>query len=234
MSIAGSTDVLVTEDGHPMGQLVIADNTCVAETRPTETEVANARLDLLRESVRDLTGELTADEAIVDLYPGFFDDEKKRKAMRLFVTETRSVEEAARAVGVPPHTVAQWVFIGRWDTLLRHDIAARGVQANLELERIRINSRVDIMKEQLEQAKMIRKKAARNIEEDVGSLKSNTEAWSTAARVEHTIVGISESGDVTSMDAEDTPKEKQAENKTPFVMIFQGGSLPPQPTGGRR
>lgn len=232
MSVVNPNDVLVTEDGHPIGQLVVADNTHVPEVRPAESEIANARLELLRASVRDMTGVLDPDEAIAELYPGYCDVDRKQKAMKLFVSGYKSIEETAEAVGVPPRTVSQWIYVGRWDTLVRHEIAVRNIESALSLEKLRVKVRTNVMEEQLEQARMIRNKAAQNIKEDVGSLKSNTEAWNAAARVEHTIVGVSESGDLASIEDEQPQKEKADTGKTPFVMVFQNGSLPPRPAGG--
>lgn len=232
MSVVNPSDVLVTEDGHPIGQIVVADNTRLPEVRPSETEIANARQELLRASVRDMTGMLDPDEAIAELYPGYCDIDRKQKAMKLFVAECKSIEETAEAVGVPPRTVSQWIYVGRWDALVRHEIAVRNIESSFAIEKLRVKVRKNVMEEQLEQARMIRNKAAQNIKDDTGSLKSNTEAWNAAARVEHTIVGISETGDLATVDEEPKEKGKTDTGKTPFVMVFQNGSLPPRPTGG--
>lgn len=219
-------NILLTEDGHPIGEVVIADGANVPPVRPTSEIVAENREALLRSEAQELTGDPDADTAIADLYPGYSDVDKRKQALTLFVAEHLMVDEIAEKVGVPPRTVSQWMFVGHWDAMAKREIAAQRSQSILELERLRSKRRLEVAKEQLEQAKAIRERAMENIETDQGgSLKSNTEAWAAAAKIEHTLTGVSETGSVAGLDGSDDEKKKQ-NDKQPLVMVFQGG-LPP-------
>ena len=218
--------LLLTEDGHPIGELVIADDTSVPAMPNEETVNAN-REELMRESAVACTGAPDADAAVAELYPGYSDPDIRKKAMILYVTEARSIEEVAGAVGVPGRTVAMWIYNGQWDDLVKREVSARQSQSVLALARLRAAKRLEIAREQFDQAKMIRDKAAGKIRRDEGSLKSNTESWTAAAKVEHTLSGVSEAGQVADIEGKNEEEKKDGNGgKSPLVMIFQGG-LPP-------
>lgn len=224
-------EVLLTEDGHPIGQLVIADNTHVPEVMPTEREAKENRDELLRTEAQELTGNPDADAAVAELFPGYGDSDKRKRAMTLFIVDGKDVDEVATAVGVPARTVSQWAYAGRWEELVKRELAVRNSQSVLELARLRADKRVEIAKEQLEQAKKLRDKAADAVLRDETSVKSGTEAWAAVAKIEHTITGVSEAGTVVGIDggAKEAEKKPEQGGKTPLVMIFNGGALPPRP-----
>ena len=218
--------ILTTELGTPIGEVVLADNAHVPETQPNEQLVAENREAALRAQASELTGDPDADKAVAELYPHYGDAEKRKLAMTAYVVEQKTIAEAAVAAGVPERTVSMWAYNGQWDILAKKELAARDSQAKLELARIRAEKRTKIVTEQLEQAQELRDTAMKKLRDGQTSPKSATEAWAAAAKVEHTLVGVSEAGTVANLDGED-PEKKKAEGKQPLVMVFQGGGLPP-------
>lgn len=217
--------ILLTEHGTPIGEVVIADNTSCPPA-PTEASVAENREALLRSTAAELTGDPDGDKAVAELYPSYADAEKRKLAMVSYVSGGLSIKEVAAKVGVPERTVSIWAYNFGWDRLLRQELAARQTQSVMELAKVRAEKRTQIVEEQLEQAKTLRDTALENLNEGKASVKSATEAWAAAAKVEHTLTGLSEAGTVASLDGED-PEKKKSEGKTPLVMVFQGGGLAP-------
>lgn len=216
------SSILMTEDGHPIGDLVLADNASVP--MPTDSTIEANREDLMRAAAADLTGNPDADAAVAELYPGYSDPDRRKKAMTAFVVDGLEIEKVAALVEVPARTVSMWIYNGKWDELAKKELAVRQSQSILDLARFRAEQRLKVAKEQAEQARMIRETATERIRNDEGSLKSNTEAWAAASKIEHTLVGMGESGDVADiMEKKEDEKDK---GKTPLVMIFNGG-LPP-------
>ena len=216
--------ILLTEHGTPIGEVVIADNSSVPPA-PTEASVAESREALLKSTAAELTGDPDADKAVAELYPHYADAEKRKLAMLFYVTQGRAIKDVAGELGVPERTVSMWAYTFGWDRLLRQELAARQTQSVMELAKVRAERRTQIVEEQLEQARQLREAAIEKLENDEASVKSATEAWAAAAKVEHTLTGLSEAGTVASLDGED-PEKKKAEGKQPLVMVFQGG-LPP-------
>lgn len=217
--------ILQTELGTPIGEIVIADNSSVPPA-PTEASVSENRQALLRSVAAEITGDPDADRAVAELYVGYADAEKRKVAMLAYVTEETKIADIALKVGVPERTVSRWAYDFGWDRLVKQELAARQTQALLELAKVRAEKRTKIVEEQLEQAKQLREAAIEKLENDEASVKSATEAWAAAAKVEHTLVGVSEAGTVASLDGED-PEKKKDNGKQPLVMVFQGGGLPP-------
>ena len=220
-------DILLTEDGHPIGEVVLADNSSLPQFPPQRVIEEENKEELLRAEAQELTGSPDADAAVAELYPKFGDTDLRKKAMNLFIVEQKDYREVAKLTGVPERTVSMWIYTFRWDSLAKKELAVQRSQSMLDLERIRTQKRTEIAKKQLEQAERIRDKAARDIAAGDVSLKSGTEAWAAAARIEHTITGVSESGAVVDADGHDFKDKKAgADGKTPLVVVFQGG-LPP-------
>lgn len=216
------SSILMTEDGHPIGDIVLADNASVP--MPTDSTIEANREDLMRAAAADITGNPDADAAVAELYPGYSDPDRRKKAMTAFVVDGLDIEKVASLVEVPARTVSMWIYNGKWDELAKKELAVRQSQSILDLARFRAEQRLKVAKEQAEQAKMIRDTAADKIRNEEGSIKSNTEAWAAASKIEHTLVGMGESGDVSDiMEKKEDEKDK---GKTPLVMIFNGG-LPP-------
>ena len=216
--------ILLTEHGTPIGEVVVADNSSVPPA-PTEASVSENREALLKSTAAELTGDPDGDKAVAELYPSYADAEKRKSAMVAYVTKGLAIKDVAALVGVPERTVSIWAYNFGWDRLLKQELAARQTQSVMELAKVRAEKRTQIVTEQLEQAKTLRNKAMEKLEHDEASVKSATEAWAAAAKVEHTLTGLSEAGTVANLDGED-PEKKKNEGKQPLVMVFQGG-LPP-------
>lgn len=217
--------ILLTEHGTPIGEVVIADNSSLPPA-PTEASVAENREALLKSTAAELTGDPDADKAVAELYPSYADAEKRKSAMVAYVTKGLAIQDVASLVGVPERTVSIWAYNFGWDRLLKQELAARQTQSVMELAKVRAEKRTQIVNEQLEQAKQLRDTAIEKLNDGETSVKSATEAWAAAAKVEHTLAGLSEAGTVASLDGED-PEKKKDGGKQPLVMVFQGGGLPP-------
>lgn len=217
--------ILLTEHGTPIGEVVLADNVSCPPA-PTEASVAENREALLKSTAAELTGDPDADKAVAELYPSYADAEKRKSAMVAYVTEGLAIRDVASLVGVPERTVSIWAYNFGWDRLLKQELAARQTQSVMELAKVRAEKRTQIVNEQLEQAKQLRDTAIEKLNDGETSVKSATEAWAAAAKVEHTLAGLSEAGTVANLDGED-PERKKDGGKQPLVMVFQGGGLPP-------
>ena len=218
--------ILTTELGTPIGEVVLADNAHVPEVMPNEQSVEENREAALRTQATELTGDPDADKAVAELYPHYGDAEKRKLAMTAYVVEQKTIAQAAEIAGVPERTVSMWSYNGQWDQLAKKECAARESQAKLELARIRAEKRTRIVQEQLEQAKQLRDKAIEKLNEGEASVKPAAEAWAAAAKIEHTLTGLSEAGTVADIDGSSDEKKKDA-GKQPLVVVFQGGGLPP-------
>lgn len=207
-------DVFLDDEGNPIGQLVMADNSR-ASTEDTAVEVAEAEL------VKSKEEELGTDLA---LYPGYEDMDKRQKAKVLFVVEGHKAADIAMKLNIPERTVMMWIYNERWDSLVRKEIAVRDVQAKLELARIRAEKRNVVAAEQLEQAREIREEAMGSVRD--GHVKAGTEAWAAAAKVEQTILGIKEGGDLASVDGKSEENKDGEGKKQPLVVVINGGGLP--------
>lgn len=217
--------ILLTEHGTPIGEVVIADNSSVPPA-PTEASAAENREALLKSTAAELTGDPDADKAVAELYPSYADAEKRKLAMVAYVSQGRSIKDVAGELGVPERTVSMWAYTFGWDRLLKAELAARQAQSVMELAKVRAERRTQIVNEQLEQAKQLRDTAIKKLDNDEVSVKSATEAWAAAAKVEHTLVGVSEAGTVANLEGED-PDAKKAEGRQPLVAVVVGGGLPP-------
>lgn len=217
--------ILLTEHGTPIGEVVVADNSSVPPA-PTEASVSENREALLKSTAAELTGDPDADKAVAELYPSYADAEKRKSAMVAYVTKGLAIRDVAALVGVPERTVSIWAYNFGWDRLLKQELAARQTQSVMELAKVRAEKRTQIVKEQLEQAKQLRDKAIEKLHSGETSVKPAAEAWAAAAKVEHTLAGLSEAGTVANLEGED-PEKKKAEGKQPLVAVIVGGGLPP-------
>jgi len=217
--------ILLTEHGTPIGEVVVADNVSLPPA-PTEASVSENREALLRSTAAELTGDPDADKAVAELYPSYADAEKRKLAMLFYVTQRRAIKDVAGEIGVPERTVSMWAYTFGWDRLLKQELAARQAQSVMELAKVRAEKRTQIVEEQLQQAQTLRNTAIDKLKEGETSVKSATEAWAAAAKVEHTLVGVSEAGTVANLDGED-PEKKKTEGKQPLVAVIVGGGLPP-------
>lgn len=227
-----NASILLTEDGHPIGSLVVEDNTALPPVVPNEEVVAENRDALLRAEAQELTGEPDADSAVAELYPGYGDNDRRNKAAKLFIVERMPIAEIAKAVDVPPRTVSIWAYNYRWDSTVKKELAVQQAQSLLELARLRADRRLEVTKQQLDQAKTIRDEAVAAVRSGK-SLQGAATAWSAAAKVEQTLTGVSEAGTVANvMDDASADSKGKSEGKQPLVMVFNGG-LPPVRKAGK-
>lgn len=219
--------ILLTEDGHPIGDIVIAGGDRSVDTTPSsELEKAEANREYLRHVASEMTGD-PSDTAVAEIFEGIGNEEKRREAMKLFVNEHCSIRTISDKLSVPERTIAAWMFDGKWAEIAAKDAAIRRSASVLELESLRSSRRTEVARAQLDAAKKIREKALEKLDSDEVSVKSAAEALKSAADVEARILGVSESGAVMGVDGSDNRKDGKADGKKPLVVIFNGG-LPPR------
>lgn len=223
--------ILLTEDGAPIGQVLVNTGENMFDPDANNRRIAETSRALVKSNADLLTDGVSEDdaEALAQFFEGFNDGAKRDKALRLYVVDGETIDNIAKKVGVPARTVAQWMYLGGWDRIMRRDIAARQAESVLAIARLRAERRLDVTREQLEQAKEIRDLAAQKIRDNSVSLKSGTEAWAAASRIEQTLTGVDEAGAIANIDGESEAKAKEKENaKAPLVVVFNGtGGLPP-------
>lgn len=220
-------DPLLTEDGHPIGEVVISDGESVPAEVSKESIAKNREL-ALRDEAAEILGDVEADTAITELYPFYDDMDKRKQALALYVADGKDIAEIASVTGVPQRTVSMWAFNGGWDRLLRKEMMAAQAQSVLALAKLRSLRREDIALEQLEQARRIRNKAMEDIDNERVSVKSGAEAWAAVSKIEHTLTGMSEAGTIADIDGGDKKNDSKDDGKQPLVVVFQGGALPPR------
>ena len=132
--------ILLTDQGHPIGEVVVADNSYEPPV-PTEQSVAENREAVLKSVAADMTGDpANADKAVAEWYPGYADAEKRAVARDLFVAGSTIAEVSAK-VGVPDRTVAQWMYVNGWDRIVKNELVAQQTASGIELARI---ERIDL------------------------------------------------------------------------------------------
>lgn len=201
---------LLTEDGHPIGQLIMSND----EPMPMiDTSIEDAEAQLIAAKEDELGTDL-------ELYPGYEDMDKRQEAKYLFVVDQLPVSTISRRIKVPERTINMWIYNERWDSVVRKSLMVQDMQSRLELARIRAETRNKVALEQLAQAQTIRAKAIRAVEE--GKIKGGTDAWAQATKVEQTILGIKEGGDIASVDSK-SEEESSSNKKQPLVVVFNNG-----------
>ena len=89
--------ILLTDQGHPIGEVVVADNSYEPPV-PTEQSVAENREAVLKSVAADMTGDpANADKVVAEWYPGYADAEKRAMARDLFVAGSRSPRSPRRS-----------------------------------------------------------------------------------------------------------------------------------------
>ncbi|MCF0231623.1 MAG: hypothetical protein HUJ63_05015 [Enterococcus sp.] len=215
--------LLLTGDGHPIGELVVSDGGSLQMPGPDPEE---SRTEALRAQASELLGEPDADKAIAELYDGFGDTRKRERARDLFVKDQMPIGKVAEEVGVPERTVSEWAYLGKWLDLVERELDVRQKASRLELARIRSARRAAVAREQLDAAKAVRDAATEQLASGEVSVRAAAEALKSAADVEARILGIKETGET----AETAEKAPAGAGKVPLVVMFNGG-LPPQRGG---
>lgn len=215
----------LTEDGYPIGEIVVAGNA----VRRNEPDDERSREALVRQELSEITDDGDADAALAEVYEGFLDKAKRRKAFDLYLVERKSFEEIAKLVGVPPRTVSMWSYNGRWDAALRREIQVEQEHNLLQLVRLRTARRMRAAERQLDAADEVRETALDQLRNGEASVKSAADAIKSAADVEARILGISESGSLDRGGDNGGDADRKQGGKQPLVMVFQNspGGLPP-------
>ena len=184
---------------------------------PLADDAARAREDMLRSRVVALTGSPDGDRALAELYEGYEDEEKRRRALELYVREDKSFEEIAAKLEVPERTVAAWAYVGKWTHAAMADVSVRLEDEAVQLARLRLSQRRSIIQKQLDSAQLVREKVEDEL--DGMSAKSAAEALKAVADIEARALGMSESGSTET----DGPARK-AEGKVPLVAVVRGNA----------
>lgn len=184
---------------------------------PLADDAARAREDALRSRVVALTGSPDGDRALAELYEGYEDEEKRRRALELYVKEDKAFEEIAAKLGVPERTVAAWAYVGKWTHAAMADVSVRLEDEAVQLARLRLSQRRSIIQKQLDSAQLVREKVEDEL--DGMSAKSAAEALKAVADIEARALGMSESG-----STETEGPARKVEGKVPLVAVFMGNA----------
>ena len=218
--------ILLTEDGHPIGDLVVASGSSVNTTPTTDAENEETNREVMRRVASDITGDPDPDSAVAEIFEGIDDADKRRSAMRLFVVEHRPIAAIAKEVGVPERTVSMWMYEGKWSDIAGREVEVRRTASLVEMEMLRSTLRSQIAREQLDAARTIRRTALDKLASNEVSVKSAAESVKSASDVEARILGISETG-ALDRTGQDRKEQDDSQGKKPLVVIFNGG-LPPR------
>jgi hypothetical protein len=218
--------ILLTEDGHPIGDLVVASGSSVDTTPTTDAENEETNREVMRRIASDITGDPDPDSAVAEIFEGIDDADKRRSAMRLFVVEHRPITAIAKEVGVPERTVSMWMYEGKWSDIAGREVEVRRTASLVEMEMLRSTLRSQIAREQLDAARTIRRTALDKLASNEVSVKSAAESVKSASDVEARILGISETG-ALDRTGQDRKEQDDSQGKKPLVVIFNGG-LPPR------
>ena len=184
---------------------------------PLADDAARAREDALRSRVVALTGSPDGDRALAELYAGYEDEEKRRRALELYVKEDKAFEEIAAKLEVPERTVAAWAYVGKWTHAAMADVSVRLEDEAVQLARLRLSQRRSIIQKQLDSAQLVREKVEDEL--DGMSAKSAAEALKAVADIEARALGMSESG-----STETEGPARKADGKVPLVAVFMGNA----------
>ena len=184
---------------------------------PLADDAARAREDALRSRVVALTGSPDGDRALAELYEGYEDEEKRRRALELYVKEDKAFEEIAAKLGVSERTVAAWAYVGKWTHAAMADVSVRLEDEAVQLARLRLSQRRSIIQKQLDSAQLVREKVEDEL--DGMSAKSAAEALKAVADIEARALGMSESG-----STETEGPARKADGKVPLVAVFMGNA----------
>lgn len=218
---------LLTVDGHPIGELIVQRNTTPAtvDTRAEDNLVRVHREQEMSEIASDMSnGQLELEE----LYPGYTNDKLRTQALKYYVTEREPLERIAKALDVPQRTVSMWAYNGGWDRLIQRETMVMQAQAKLAVNALKASRKYSIVEKQLEQAERIREASLEALD-DGAPVRSVSEAWSTAAKVEHTVLGITGADEEGGASARAKAQE-QKPGEVPLVMVFNGGLPPIRPS----
>jgi hypothetical protein len=158
------------------------------------------RIEIFTEAPREVKSELTGSR-----YP----IEKFQHAYRMFMLEDKGVEEIAAVTGLPKIVILDFSIKNQWadrkSKLMQEQIKMLEIESRLR----QATKKSEVVTRQLENAKKIATKAAREAEEatSVRDLKGAAEAFKAASDVESRAVGMAEKT-VERSGGDGDPKDK--------------------------
>lgn len=225
-------------DGTPIGAINAAptgdDNhlVCAPSTFDESTGLVR-RMELVMspDAVLDKPTDEMPAEVIEKVLPGYSDNDKKLKAVVLYVDGNKSLVEIAKELKIPERTVVRWAEEGHWlqfnermaKTLKEHEKTRLAVK--------RVKEREQAIDEQIELGHKIAEEGKKFIAEaeTPGQFKMAAEGVKLGADMVGRALAISESGKVDA----DPAKDAAQAGAVPLVMVFRGdGGLPPVPKAG--
>lgn len=224
----------VSADGAAIGTVCPSPNgddapvVCAPSTFDESTGmVARMEHAMLPDTVLDGKDPQLPQEVTEKIFPGYFNSDKRLKAVELYVTGKYSIPLIADEIGVPERTVVKWAEVGNWvgfnealvDTMKKHERA--------RITAMRVRERERAINEQVELGHKIAEVGKTFIEtaETAGQFKAAAEGVKLGSDMVGRALAINESG---KMDAEEKKSEADG-GARPLVMVFGAGGLPPQP-----
>lgn len=156
----------------------------------------------------------------------------RKRGYRLFLSGStpEKISEELTASGGPAidvHTVVVWAREGGWAARMKARNDAKEILVRENVRRIRLNKAEDEAESSLRIGKRIREVVEKKLEDPDELTPMGLMNVANAAKASGDL-GAHGMGESASSASED----KAAKGKTPLVMIFPGGGLPPRMPGG--
>lgn len=173
-------------------------------------------------------------DVVERLLPGYFDNEKRMKAIELYVTGEHSLHSIAEELKVPDRTVAKWAEVGNWIEFNDSIVATLKKHERARITAMRVRERETAIDEQVDLGHKISKVGKEILEtvDSAGQFKAVAEGLKLGSDMVGRALAISESGKV---DADPSKPGSGGEDGgvRPLVMVFRSeGGLPPVPKSG--
>lgn len=173
-------------------------------------------------------------DVVERLLPGYFDNEKRMKAIELYVTGEHSLHSIAEELKVPDRTVAKWAEVGNWIEFNDAIVATLKKHERARITAMRVRERETAIDEQVDLGHKISKVGKEILEtvDSAGQFKAVAEGLKLGSDMVGRALAISESGKV---DADPSKPGGGGEDGgvRPLVMVFRSeGGLPPVPKSG--
>jgi transposase len=227
----GAEDVELAEDGSPLGTLKVDGKVYPKDATGGLAKIADT--ELKRSVSVDATDEDDADDALIESYEGFSDEELRKKALQLYVVDGKVASEVARELKVPERTVLLWAYKGKWNKAAARELAVKAEEEARALTRFRLKHREALLQKQIDDASVVQDKVMEKVRRDEISLKSASESLALVAKVQNQAMGVADSGAIATTESEGGGKGKGGEATKVLVAVFQGNAAG-IPTLGKR
>lgn len=210
----------LAEDGSPLGTLKVDGK--VYPQDPAGKLVKIATTELKRSVSVDATDEDDADEALVESYEGYSDEELRKKALQLYVKEGKVAAEVAKELKVPEGTVLLWAYKGKWNRAAARELSVRAEEEARSLTRFRLRHREALLQKQIDDSSVIQEELMIKVRTGDIGMKSAAESLANLAKIQNQAMGVADSGAIAADP--DAEGKGGAGGKQVLIAVFQGNA----------